>query len=410
VADTDILCGIKVVEVASWVFVPAAGSLLADWGADVVKVEHPERGDPQRGLSSTTAGAAPYNPLMEQANRGKRSVGLDLTTDAGREVFYRLIAEADVFLTNALTAVRRKLRIDVDDLRAVNPRLIYARGTGHGIHGPEAERGAFDGAAYWSRGGIAAAVTPEGSEYPVWQRAGFGDSGSGASLAGGVVAALYRRERTGAPSVVDVSLLGTALWQLFPDVVAAPANRDRYGADGRVPHLPPRDAFPNPLTNYYRTKDGRFLFLTMMESDRFWPDLCAHLGRTDLRDDPRFTDHATRTEHARELIRELDEVFGARTLAEWKETLRTLRGVWSPVQTALETHTDEQVVANGYLQPVTTAGGHEISLVHGPVQFDGAPFPLRPAPGFAEDTDAVLLELGHTEEELVALKISGTVF
>jgi crotonobetainyl-CoA:carnitine CoA-transferase CaiB-like acyl-CoA transferase len=255
----QILAGIRVVEVAQWWFVPSAGAVLADWGADVIKIEHPVTGDPQRGL--VTSGFFPdtggVNFMMEQSNRGKRSVGIDIGNPAGRAALLELVATADVFLTNFLPPARRKLRIDVDDIRAVNAKIIYVRGHGQGARGPDAERGGYDAASFWSRGGIAHALTPPGAAAPIMQRAAFGDSAGGMTVAGGIAAALFRRERTGVPSLVDVSLLGTAMWILAPDIVMTRLTDQEMPAFDRA-------AAPNPIVNSYRTQDGRWLFLSML--------------------------------------------------------------------------------------------------------------------------------------------------
>ena len=244
------LDGIKVLEVASWTFVPAAGAVLADWGADVIKVEHPVTGDPQRGLIAMgliPGGDSAVNYIIEQPNRGKRSIGLDITTDHGRELLYRLARESDVFLTSFLPEVRQRLQIDVEHIQAVNPRIVYARGTGQGPKGPDAGKGGYDGAIYWGRGGVAEALTPECSEFPIGGRAAFGDLAGAVAIAGGITAALLKRERTGEAPVVDVSLLGFAMWQLSPDIVAS----GLYGGDP----MPKFDHFssPNPLVGAYKT-------------------------------------------------------------------------------------------------------------------------------------------------------------
>src|SRR5262252_6472848 len=280
----QVLAGVRVIEVAQWWFVPSSGAVLADWGADVIKIEHPVTGDPQRGL--VTAGFFPptggVNFMMEQSNRGKRSIGIDLANPQGRDVLYRLCRDADVFLTNFLPAARRKLAIDVDDIRRVNPRIIYARGHGHGVRGPDVEKGGYDAASFWSRGGIAHALTPAGATAPIMQRAAFGDSTGAMTIAGGIAAALFRRERTGLASVVDISLLGTAMWILAPDIVATKL------IGGEFPSFD-RTSAPNPIVNSYRTKDGRWLLLNMLQPDRYWADLCRHLQRPDLIDDARYS-------------------------------------------------------------------------------------------------------------------------
>jgi crotonobetainyl-CoA:carnitine CoA-transferase CaiB-like acyl-CoA transferase len=402
----DILSGIRVLEVASWTFVPAAGAILADWGADVIKVEHPVTGDPQRGLISS--GLVPgavggFNYMMEQPNRGKRSVGINIASQEGRELLYRLAASSDVFLTNFLPGARARLRIDVDDIRERNPSIIYVRGSGQGTRGPDAAKGGYDGASYWARGGIGSTLTPRGVEPPIGQRPAFGDVMGGMTIAGGIAAALVRRERTGEPSTVDVSLLATALWNISPDVVASKlyegVEMPRFDAD----------APPNPLVGVYRTGDGRYVSLVMLESDRFWADFCTHLGHPELIDDPRFTDAAARFEHRRECRGLIADIFAAAPLAEWRDRLATMEGVWAPMQNAREIHDDVQVVANGYLPTVAADDGTPVALVANPVQFDETPPELRRAPEHGQHTEEVLLELGLSWQDLAGHKESGAI-
>jgi crotonobetainyl-CoA:carnitine CoA-transferase CaiB-like acyl-CoA transferase len=403
---SDVLEGVRVLEVASWTFVPAAGAVLSDWGADVIKIEHPTTGDPQRGLITSglvPRGAGGVNFMIEQPNRGKRSVGLNIATDEGRELLYRLAERSDVFLTNFLPATRRRLRIEVEDIRARNPRIVYVRGHGQGVRGPDAEKGGYDGASYWARGGIANALTPAGAEYPVTQRPGFGDLAGGMTIAGAISAALFRRQRDGVGSVVDISLLGLAMWMLSPDIVASKLF------EGMATPSFSRASSPNPLVSVYKTKDGRFLTLIMLESDRFWPGLCQHIERPELIDDPRFADAAARFENRVECVQLLDEAFASRTLAEWKERFATLEGVWAPVQTARELHDDPQVVANGYLPEIDTGDGQSLRVVANPVQFDEVPPALRRAPEHGEHTEQVLLEMGTTWEEIAAYKERGAI-
>jgi len=399
-----VLAGVRVIEVAQWWFVPAAGAVLADWGADVIKVEHPTGGDPQRGL--VTSGLVPstggVNFMVEQPNRGKRSVGLDLAHPQGRALLARLVETADVFLTNFLPAARRRLAIEVDDIRRINPRIVYVRGHGQGARGAERERGGYDAASFWCRGGIASALTAPDAAAPVMQRAAFGDSAGGMTVAGGVAAALFHRERTGEPSLVDVSLLGTAMWIMAPDIIASRL----LGID-----LPVSDRTrpPNPIVNSYRTRDGRWLFLNMLQPDRYWPDLCRRLSRPDLIADARFADGRARFEHRAECVRELDAVFAARTLAEWRAALADAEGVWAPMQTARELPEDPQAIANGYLPEVDRGDGTRFALVASPVQFDETEATLRPAPDLGQHTEEVLLELGLSWEEIGAAKQAGAI-
>ncbi|MDH3686788.1 MAG: CoA transferase, partial [Myxococcales bacterium] len=374
----------------------------------VVKVDHPEVGDPQRGL--VTSGLVPkggFNFMWEQPNRGKKSVGIDIKTPGGREILDKLIAESDVFLTSFLPEARRNLRIDVDDVRKVNPAIIYARGTGQGVRGPEAERGGYDGASFWSRGGVAAALTPGGHEGPpVGQRPAFGDGIGGMTTAGGIAAALYKRERTGEPSVVDISLLGTAMWTLAPDITMAKALESLLG--NAMPKFD-RKMSPNPIVNMYQTKDDRWLMLIMLQSDRNWPDLCRHLGREDLIADERFATSEKRFENRAECVDTLDAIFAERNLEEWKKALATTDGVWAAVQRPIELYEDPQVRANGYLSEVELGDGSHCELVQSPVQFDEQVPELPHAPECGQDTEAVLLELGLEWEEIERHKAAGAI-
>src|SRR4051794_17119140 len=290
----QVLAGVRVVEVATWTFVPAAGAVLADWGADVIKVEHPVTGDPQRGLMTSGlmggSGGIP-NFMMEQPNRGKRSIGIDIRSEDGLTLLYKLVESADVFLTSFLPAARASMKIDVEDLRKVNPNIIYVRGSGNGQRGPESERGGYDGATYFARGGHALSLTPDNLDYPIGPRAAYGDLPGGMTIAGGIAAALFRREKHGIASVVDVSLLSCSMWTLQPDIVASKV----FG----FPKLPTgtRAQNFNPMVNSYKTSDGRFIQVTMLEADKYWPDFCTHLGHPELVDDPRFVDAAARFEN-----------------------------------------------------------------------------------------------------------------
>jgi crotonobetainyl-CoA:carnitine CoA-transferase CaiB-like acyl-CoA transferase len=401
---SQILSGVRVVEVAQWWFVPSGGAVLADWGADVIKIEHPVTGDPQRGL--VTSGFFPptggVNFMMEQSNRGKRSVGIDLGNPKGRALLYKLVETADVFLTNFLPAARRRLEIDVEHIQRVNPRVIYARGHGHGAKGPDVEKGGYDAASFWSRGGIAHALTPKGADRPIMQRAAFGDSAGGMTVAGGIAAALFHRERTGEAPVVDVSLLGTAMWILAPDIVMTKLT------DKEMPAFERSEA-PNPIVNSYKTKDGRWVFLNMLQPDRFWADFCRCIGRDDMIADDRFKDGISRFQNRQVCVAELDRTFASRPLAEWRVALADAEGVWAPMQSAREVHDDAQAQANGYLSVVDRGDGTTFTLVANPVQFDETTPTLTPAPEMGQHTEDVLLSLGLTWDELASLKDAGAI-
>jgi crotonobetainyl-CoA:carnitine CoA-transferase CaiB-like acyl-CoA transferase len=393
---TEIFAGIRVLDVAQNTFGPAAAGVLADFGADVIKVEHPVRGDPQRGL--VTAAMQPsiggVNLGMAQVNRGKRSIGLDLTSLEGSEVLAKLVRSADVFLTNCLPATAAKLGIAEETIRATNPRIVYARASGFGPRGPHATERAYDSTAYWARSGIAASLA-RGDTRPPSPLPAFGDRVGAMNLAFGIAAALLRRERTGEGACVDVSLLGTALWQNSSTTVYSMA----LGEDWRS-----RSAtVTNPLSATYETSDHRWLTLAMLESDRFWGDFCEKIGGGDLVDDPRFSDSAARTQHAAALVSELDKIFAGATLSEWRERFASLEGAWAPYLTSLEAVEDPQVLANGYVVSVEQGNGLDVRLLPPPVQFDGAPPVLRRAPEFAEHGEEILLEFGYSWDDIVAL-------
>ena len=395
--------GVRVLEVAMYGFVPSAGAVLAEWGADVVKVEHSVTGDPQRGLRQVgrMRVEGDPNPNVEHANRGKRSIGLDMGSEEGREVLLELARRSDVFLTSFLPQARTKFGIDVDDIRAVNPSIVYARGSALGPRGVESDWGGYDMTAFWARGGIAATITPPGVEGMIAPPGpAFGDTISGTNLAGGIAAALFKRERTGETSVVDVSLLGSGLWAMGHGV-ALSLHLDEH----MVAPVPGAHGAPtNPLSGLYATSDNRYLSFVMLQPGKFWADVCRHIDRPDLIDDPRFADAqqiATNTEEAVAILR---EVIGQRTLAEWTERFATLAGPWAPVQDSLQVSDDAQIRANEY---IVKAG--ELELVANPVQFDVTAPATGPAPEFAAQTEEVLLELGLDWDRIIALKTAGAV-
>jgi crotonobetainyl-CoA:carnitine CoA-transferase CaiB-like acyl-CoA transferase len=400
------LDGIRVIEVASWMFIPSGGSVLVDWGAEVIKIE-PLTGDPQRGLITSgllPGGAGGVNFMVEQPHRGKRSVALDLTHPDGREALMRLVETADVFLTNYLPQVRRKLQIDVDDVRARNPRIIVARGSGAGPKGPDAEKGGYDAAAFWARGGVGVSMPEREGGWPPGQPTpAFGDVMGGLATAGAIAAALLKRERTGEASVVDVSLLATAMWQVSPMVIAS-----KLFGFSKIPQGD-RLKSPNPGVGTYRTGDDRFIALVLLQSDKHWEDFVKRLGVPEMATDPRFADSAARTEHSAECIARLDEAFGAHPLSHWTEALADFEGVWAPFQTLDELYDDPMVVANGYLPAMTAGNGQEVQLVASPAQFDEAPISVERAPEHGEHTELLLVDLGYDWDELAAMKESGAI-
>ncbi|WP_208029297.1 CaiB/BaiF CoA transferase family protein [Rhabdothermincola sediminis] len=401
---TRVLEGIRVVEVDNWGFAPSAGTVLADWGADVVKVEDPRRGDPLRGIFGAVSFAegAMVNFLHEQWNRNKRSVGIDLATAEGRALLDDLVRSSDVFLTNYLPPLRRKFRLEPADLRAVNPSLVYALATGQGSKGPDAERPSYDYVSAWARAGVGDRLTPEGGPL-TGQRAGFIDTTAGNFLAGAVAAALVRKERTGEGVDVEVSLLASGAWMIGPDIANFLTNGfelPRSGPDGRG---------AGPLMTWYECQDGKRLVFTMMNPEAYWPAVCRAL-EVDLLSDPRFDTPEKRAAANEELHDLLRSIIATRPRAEWAEHLDAEDIVWAPVQPPSEYVDDVQVRANGYLVEVEHPVRGTTRLVASPAQFDGQPIEGRwAAPEIGQHTDEVLAGIGVSADRLEDLRARGVV-
>ncbi|MEM9255401.1 MAG: CoA transferase [Pseudomonadota bacterium] len=404
---TDVMKGVRILEVAEHMFVPAAAAILSDWGADVIKVEHHERGDAMRGLGSTGVLdlSKGVHVLNEHANRGKRSIGLDLASDDGVQVLYQLAKTCDVFLTNKLPAVLARLKIDVDDIRQHNPNIIYVRGTASGPKGPDGNRGGYDMTSFWCRSGCAQSVSPPGMGFVLPQPGpGFGDSIGGMTIAGGIASALFKRERTGEPSVVDVSLLGTGVWSIGPAIALSAQSGQPWALGAGA-----STGSSNPLTGLYQTSDERFISLVMLQGYKYWPDFVTHLGRADLIEDERFSSHenlAANAGAAGDIIR---EEIAKHSLAEWTETFQTLQGQWAPVQNTVEVAADAQVRANDYISGSTTQDGRAYELATTPVQFDQQAAQTHRAPEFNEHCDEILAEAGIDTERMIELKVAGVL-
>jgi crotonobetainyl-CoA:carnitine CoA-transferase CaiB-like acyl-CoA transferase len=400
--------GVRVVEVASWTFVPAAGAVLADWGADVIKVEDVRSGDPGRSL--VVGGLVPAESrtgldfMLEIGNRGKRSIGLDLRQETGRNLLARLVKTADVFLTNWLPDARRRMQIDVDDIRAMNPRIIYARGSGHGTRGPDAEKGGFDGASFMARGSVAYSLTPETLDTPIGQTPALGDLPSGMTLAGGIAAALYKRAVSGEPSVVDVSLLSQAIWTMSPEIMAA----EFFGRDGGTGVARQQTAL-NPVVSKYRTSDSRWIQLVFLQPDRYWAPFVKRIGRPDLAADPRFATSRELVANAAAASAEIAATFAEKDLAHWLKVLADEPGVWSVVATPGEVLQDPQALENGYFIENVSDAGVPYKMAGSPVQFDCATPDAARAPEHGQHTEELLLELGCDWPEIIAAKDSGAV-
>ena len=404
---TAVMKGVRILEVAEHTFVPAASALLSDWGAEIVKIEHVERGDAMRGLATAGAVDVPddVHTLLEHSNRGKKSLAVDLASPEGREILYKLAATADVFLTNKLPRVRKKLKIEAEQIREHNPRIIYVCGTGQGERGPDADKGSYDSLAFWARAGMAmSSKRPEyGDLMPMPPAPGYGDSIGGMTIAGGIMGALFHRERTGEATTVDVSLLAAGMWAMGQGLALS------WGLK-RAMSPPPADVgYQNPLVGYYGTKDGRKVAFTCLQAGKYWPELISILGRPELAVDQRFAGHDALLANGEQAKTILSDIFLTRTAEDWRHQLDVFSGQWTPVQDTLEVADDPQALANGYVQDCETASGTPFRLVAAPVQFGGQPAAPGRAPGFNEHGDEILAELGFDWDTVIDLKVRNIV-
>ncbi|MDG2335627.1 MAG: CoA transferase [Myxococcota bacterium] len=391
------LAGIRVLEVATFVAAPAAGALLAELGAEVIKMEVPA-GELLRhtrprhnGFRSDFDGS----PQFEMENRGKESLALDLNNPAARAALLKVIDGVDVVLTNMLPGRCRRFGIDPESLREKRPELIYASLTGYGNRGAEADSPSFDYAALWARTGMMD-LTRDPSAPPAFLRPGVGDHSAALSLVCGILAALRVRDAGGGGQVVDVSLLQTGLYLQGNDL-------SQTLATGNPAPMHDRSAPRNPLWNHYETRDGRWVMLVMIESGRYWPGFARAIGRPELEADPRFVGPVERYRQNRELVEILDAVFAAHSLSEWEEKFAGHSVIWAPVRRLEETRDDPQIQTMGYFRTVEHPELGAFETVGPPLSMSGHPMPSNaPAPGLGADSSQVLRAAGLNEIEIEA--------
>lgn len=377
--------GVKVVELGVWVAGPAAGGILADWGADVIKIE-PPTGDPARMFGRMLGIDDGLSPPFEMDNRGKRSIVLELTTDEGRASALELLSGADVFLTNVRPAALRRTGLDFDTVASRNPRLVYGLITGYGERGPDADRAAYDVAAFWARAGLAHLLTRPG-ETPPFQRGGMGDHSAGMTLAAAVCAALVARTRTGKGQLVSTSLYRQGAYTVSFDL-------NTFLMTGHSIAIGQRETMGNPCMNNYVAGDGRRFWIVGLQGDRHWPALCRAVGRPEWLTDPRFAAGRSRAANAVELIGELDEIFAAKPLDEWAKVFAGEPDFfWSPINSIEDVVADDQFHAAGGVVYVPD-GDAGAPMVATPADFHGTPWePRSAAPKLGEHTEDILAEL-----------------
>jgi crotonobetainyl-CoA:carnitine CoA-transferase CaiB-like acyl-CoA transferase len=378
---------VRVVELGVWVAGPAAGGILADWGADVIKVE-PPAGDPMRWLYGSLGIGESRVPPYELDNRGKRSVVLDLASSDGRAAMDSLLATADVFLTNIRLDALERLGLEPAALRERFPRLVVSVVTGYGMNGPERDRAGYDIGAFWARSAMAATHVPPDGPLPPALRSGVGDHVTAITAVSGIMAALFQRERSGNGDVVSISLLRTGIYCLGWEI----ATQLRFG---KLQRTRPRERNPAPLINVYRAADGKGFWLLGLEQQRHWMPTLTAIGRTDLAHDDRFIDTAARALNCEALVAELDAVFATRDGAYWAEQFDANDVWWAPLNSIVDVIADPQAIASGaYVDMPEVDGEPAYRSVASPIDFASSPQRAGRVAKLGEHTVEVLAELG----------------
>jgi len=397
---TAILSGLRVIDCATYIAGPAAATILSDFGAEVIKIERPPYGDPYRYLTSVAG-----MPLSDQNYpwildaRNKKSVALDLNDAEARAALCKLVESADIFITNYQPQLRRKFKLEYDDLAPLNPRLIYASVTGYGENGDDAEKPGYDATAYWARSGLMHSMH-NGDAEPVQSPAGFGDHPTSMTIFASIMLALYQRQITGCGAKVGTSLVACGVWSHACSIQAA-----LCGAQF-LPKWTRKEAV-NPMVNHYVTQDGKRMFFCLLEPVRDWPKLCAALGWPELVDDSRFNTPQGRRTNNVELIAMLDEAIAQHDIAHWTAVFKQYDLVWGPVPSPMEVAADPQLHVNGVFPDIEPG----LKTIRNPIQVEGiehcAP---RMAPEVGQSTREVLRAAGYDDGQISAMMARGAAF
>lgn len=400
-----ILEGIKVVELATFIAGPAAGVILADFGADVIKIEPPLRPDPYRGGhlrgSDSPRSDYPYGYIVD--NRNKKGIALDIKTEEGREAFERLIEQADVFVTNMPIPTRERLNISYEEIRAINPKIVYASITAYGETGPEAGRPGYDTTALWARTGLMDLVKPAPDSPPARSLPGMGDHPTAMSLFAAIMTGLFRRERTGEGGHVSTSLMANGVW--WNGVLT-----QAMLCGAKVTCRPPREEAGNPLHNLYETRDGRWIHIVFNTNLHRWPELAALLGRPELGDDERFDTQPARIENSLELIPILEAAFAERDYDEWVQLLEENRFIFGDVRKVDQILTDTQMHEGRVLRPIDDPAAGADYVVDSPIWVEDTQKakPTMP-PELGQDTEDVLRAIGYDDAALERMREAGAI-
>ena len=400
------LQGIRVIEVGGAVAMPIVGMLMGSWGAEVIHVEPPGKGDNWRhALKQGMSGFAkphPVNYYWEHTDRNKKSLTLNLGSPEGQEILHKLAATADIFLNNLRPYEMEKFRLTYPILSEINPRIICANVTGYGQRGPEKNTGGYDTVSFWARSGVMDLMHDTGIA-PNISRPGYGDSITALSLLAGIMSALYIREKTGVAQEIEISLYNTATWVLGYDITGCLIS-------GEDAVRPQRKAMGNPIRNVYETKDHRWIMLGMTNAQHYWPGFCKAVDHPELENDPRFATYEERFKNAGELVSILDGIFRSRTYGEWIEILSQTKIVWSPVTSPLEVTRDQQAIANEFFVDWDHPEHGPIKVLNNPIKLSKTKAEITmPAPKLGEHTEEILKGLGYAESEIQAMKASGTI-
>ncbi|MDX1376518.1 MAG: CoA transferase [Burkholderiales bacterium] len=395
------LSGLRVLDVGTYIAAPVTALVLGDYGADVIKVEQPGVGDPNRIIQSSHAyPKSPVNYPWEMDSRNKRSIALDLHHPEGRAAMERLIARADVLVTNFPLRLRERMRLRWEDLREAHPRLVYASLTGFGEAGPERDQPGFDSTAYFARTGFLDINRYE-DQPPHFSMPAAGDRATAMSLVSAILLALMQRERSGRGARVSTSLLAAGLWSNGVAVQAA-----LVGAT--LPLRPPRERPRSALGNCYLCSDGRWFSIALPMEERFWAGLCRVVGRPELEHDERFASTAARRTNAAALTAVFDQIFARQDWAHWRERLTAERMIFAPITRVTDLVDDPQARA---AQAIVESDNPEMPLTLA-VPFrieDVEPRRAGRAPALGEHSSEILREAGFATQEIERLRAAGVI-